>query len=114
MPLWRRRAAPDEARWTCPAPTLRSVSPVHLEYLRNMGVRASLSVSLLQGERLWGLIACHHLETPRLMRVRGARREQVVGQVLAREVSLQPGAEERSAEAAGAPRVPSWRSSSSA
>ncbi len=39
---------------------LRSVSPVHLEYLRNMGVGASMSISLLQGGRLWGLIACHH------------------------------------------------------
>eukprot|EP01037_Dinobryon_pediforme_P001844 gene1844-1874_t len=39
---------------------LRSVSPIHLEYLRNMGVQASMSISLLQGGRLWGLIACHH------------------------------------------------------
>lgn len=39
---------------------LRSVSPVHLEYLRNMGVGASLSVSIIAGGRLWGLVACHH------------------------------------------------------
>ncbi|WP_432519490.1 SpoIIE family protein phosphatase [Kineococcus sp. SYSU DK006] len=39
---------------------LRSVSPIHLEYLRNMGVTASMSVSLLVEGRLWGLIACHH------------------------------------------------------
>lgn len=39
---------------------LRAVSPVHLEYLKNMGVTASLSFSLVVGERLWGLIACHH------------------------------------------------------
>lgn len=39
---------------------LRSVSPVHLEYMRNMGVAASLTISLLHGGRLWGLIACHH------------------------------------------------------
>ena len=38
---------------------LRSVSPVHLEYLRNMGVVASMSVSLIDRGRLWGLIACH-------------------------------------------------------
>ena len=44
--------------------TLRSVSPVHLEYLVNMGVRASLSVSVVWQGRLWGLLACHHL-TPR-------------------------------------------------
>ncbi len=40
---------------------LRCFSPVHIQYLRNMGVQASLSISLLQNGRLWGLIACHHL-----------------------------------------------------
>lgn len=45
---------------------LRSVSPVHLEYLRNMGVAASMSISIIAGGRLWGLIACHHRE-PRLV-----------------------------------------------
>ena len=43
---------------------LRSVSPVHLEYLANMGVAASMSLSLVIGGNLWGLIACHH-RTPR-------------------------------------------------
>jgi light-regulated signal transduction histidine kinase (bacteriophytochrome) len=40
--------------------TLRSVSPIHIEYLQNMGVQASMSISLLRHGRLWGLIACHH------------------------------------------------------
>jgi light-regulated signal transduction histidine kinase (bacteriophytochrome) len=44
--------------------TLRSVSPVHLEYLRNMGVGASLTASLLRDGQLWGLISCHH-DSPR-------------------------------------------------
>jgi len=39
---------------------LRSVSPIHCEYLRNMGVAASMSVSVIVAGRLWGLIACHH------------------------------------------------------
>jgi light-regulated signal transduction histidine kinase (bacteriophytochrome) len=43
---------------------LRSVSPVHLQYLANMGVRASMSVSLLSHGRLWGLVACHHYQGP--------------------------------------------------
>lgn len=38
----------------------RAVSPIHLEYLRNMGVAASMSVSILRDGKLWGLIACHH------------------------------------------------------
>lgn len=39
---------------------LRSVSPIHIEYLKNMGVGATLTVSLLKDNKLWGLIACHH------------------------------------------------------
>ncbi|GAA4332767.1 hypothetical protein GCM10023184_25580 [Flaviaesturariibacter amylovorans] len=41
---------------------LRSVAGVHLEYLRNMGVRASMSTRILKNGELWGLIACHHRE----------------------------------------------------
>ena len=39
---------------------LRSMSPIHLQYLKNMGVRATLVISLVVGGELWGLIACHH------------------------------------------------------
>ncbi|HTV25745.1 MAG TPA: ATP-binding protein [Polyangiaceae bacterium] len=45
---------------------LRSVSPIHVEYLKNMGISASLSVSLVVGGRLWGLFICHHY-APRLV-----------------------------------------------
>ena len=38
----------------------RAVSPIHIEYLTNMGVGASMSVSILRRDRLWGLFACHH------------------------------------------------------
>lgn len=41
---------------------LRSVSPVHVEYMKNMGLGASMSVSILKGRQLWGLISCHHLK----------------------------------------------------
>lgn len=39
---------------------LRSVSPIHVQYLQNMGVGATLTISLLHEQKLWGLIACHH------------------------------------------------------
>lgn len=39
---------------------LRSVSPIHIEYLKNMGVRASLSISIIVEDQLWGLFACHN------------------------------------------------------
>lgn len=42
--------------------TLRSLSPVHIAYLANMGVRATLVASILVNDQLWGLVACHHHE----------------------------------------------------
>jgi chemotaxis family two-component system sensor kinase Cph1 len=45
---------------------LRSVSPVHVEYMRNMGTMASMSVSILIDDRLWGLISCHNAEPKRV------------------------------------------------
>jgi light-regulated signal transduction histidine kinase (bacteriophytochrome) len=78
---------------------LRSVSEVHLEYLRNMGVGASFSVSLLKDGALWGLIACHH---PSPRHVSAARRQAC--EVLARLLSLQLSAEERGAGAAARAR----------
>jgi two-component system, chemotaxis family, sensor kinase Cph1 len=69
---------------------LRSVSPVHLEYLANIAVAASMSVSLMREGRLWGLIACHH-RTPLV--VPAATRRAC--DVLARLISLQLASEER-------------------
>jgi chemotaxis family two-component system sensor kinase Cph1 len=45
---------------------LRSVSPIHCEYLSNMGVHASMSVSIVVGGKLWGLFSCHHDSTKTL------------------------------------------------
>lgn len=45
---------------------LRAVHPTHIQYLRNLGVAASFSVSVLVGGQLWGLVACHHLAPRRL------------------------------------------------
>lgn len=65
---------------------LRSVSPVHLDYMRNMGTPASMSVSLLRGDRLWGLISCHHAEPRRVsFAVRAAC--DLIGQMLAARIA---------------------------
>lgn len=45
---------------------LRAVSPIHIEYLQNMGVGASLSISIIIDGKLWGLFACHHY-SPRIL-----------------------------------------------
>lgn len=65
--------------------TLRSVSPVHCEYLKNMGVRSSMSISLLDNGELWGLIACGHPEpllVPREIRDACA----LIGQLLSAKI----------------------------
>jgi chemotaxis family two-component system sensor kinase Cph1 len=66
---------------------LRAVSPVHLEYLGNMGVGASMSVSVLRSGRLWGLIACHHA---RPHRVTPERRQacRLLAQVLSWQLAV--------------------------
>lgn len=45
---------------------LRGVHPTHIEYLQNMGVSGSFTISLINHERLWGLVACHHY-SPKLL-----------------------------------------------
>ncbi|MCF8207951.1 MAG: GAF domain-containing protein [Rhodoferax sp.] len=62
VPLLGHHAEPPDLTWS----DLRSVSPVHQSYLANMGVRASLSLPILVGTDLWGLVACHHAE-PRVV-----------------------------------------------
>ena len=73
---------------------LRSVSPVHLEYMRNMGTGCSMSVSLLDEGRLWGLLSCHHRE-PRRVPFQARSACDLLGQIL----SLQISARQRHAEA---------------
>ena len=70
---------------------LRSASPVHLEYLRNMGVASSMSISLKHGDRLWGLIACHHQDQARRPPYRVRAVAELVGQLVS---TLLPGVEE--------------------
>jgi chemotaxis family two-component system sensor kinase Cph1 len=54
-------ACPDGTPFDLSHSHLRSVSPIHCEYLTNMGVRASMSISIVIGDRLWGMFACHHM-----------------------------------------------------
>jgi light-regulated signal transduction histidine kinase (bacteriophytochrome) len=58
--------APGTAPLDMSFSALRSVSPIHIEYLQNMGVGASMSVSIVVKGRLWGLIACHHMGPKRV------------------------------------------------
>ncbi len=64
---------------------LRSVSPIHIEYLNNMGVGASMSVSIVVQGRLWGMIACHHM-APRQVPYSVRMACDVIAQILAANV----------------------------
>ncbi|MEE7547540.1 GAF domain-containing protein, partial [Xanthomonas sp. Kuri4-1] len=66
---------------------LRSVSPVHLRYMRNMGTAASMSISVVCEGRLWGLISCHN-RTPRRVPYPVRTACEFIGQIFALQVSL--------------------------
>jgi light-regulated signal transduction histidine kinase (bacteriophytochrome)/ActR/RegA family two-component response regulator len=74
---------------------LRSVSPIHLQYLRNMGVAASMSVSVIKQGKLWGLVACHHY-SPRYVPYDVRTACELLAHVLAPHLTA---AEERETEA---------------
>ena len=65
---------------------LRSVSPVHLEYMRNMGTYASMSISLLREGQLWGLISCHNA-APRRVPYHVRTACDFIGQILSLQLA---------------------------
>lgn len=75
--------------------SLRSVSPVHVQYMKNMGTLSSMSMSIVVRGKLWGLISCHH-DTARLPPFEVRTACEHIAQVL----SLQVEAKEEHAEAA--------------
>ena len=72
---------------------LRSVSPTHIQYLKNMGVAASASISIVRDGVLWGLVACHNL-TPRSIDAPHRRAAQIVAGGLARQIGAKEQAED--------------------
>lgn len=60
--------------------TLRSASPIHIQYLKNMNVGASLTISLIVEGKLWGLIACHH-KSPKLATERQRENCEIIGRM---------------------------------
>ncbi|KRP61923.1 ATP-binding protein [Pseudomonas trivialis] len=66
--------------------TLRSVSPIHCQYMQNMGVLSSMSISLMKGDKLWGLISCGNRE-PLLVPHELRSACQTIGQVLSLQIS---------------------------
>jgi chemotaxis family two-component system sensor kinase Cph1 len=60
---------------------LRAVSPIHIQYLKNMGVESSFSISLLSHGELWGLIACHNY-SPKFIDYKAREAAKLIGQIV--------------------------------
>lgn len=67
--------------------SLRAVSPIHIQYLKNMDVASSFSVSLIHKGELWGLVACHSY-TPRYIHYKQREAVKLIGQVLSSALSF--------------------------
>ncbi|MGD1921803.1 MAG: histidine kinase dimerization/phospho-acceptor domain-containing protein [Pleurocapsa sp.] len=65
---------------------LRSISPLHAEYLDNMGVSATMCISLVKNKQLWGLIACHH-NTPKKVSYETRTICEFIGQIISFELA---------------------------
>jgi two-component system, chemotaxis family, sensor kinase Cph1 len=71
---------------------LRSVSPIHVQYLKNMNVSASMSVSIIRDGALWGLVACHHT-APKLVSYEVREVCKHVAQTLSQQIAAREDAE---------------------
>ena len=65
---------------------LRSVSPIHIEYMQNMGVSATMVISLIHDRQLWGLIACHH-NSPKFVPYEIRTVCEFLGQLMSTEIA---------------------------
>ncbi|WP_158799962.1 ATP-binding protein [Pedobacter sp. L105] len=72
---------------------LRAVSPIHIQYLKNMGVVSSFSISLIAGDQLWGLIVCHNY-SPRFINYKAREAAKLLGQVLSSALEYRQGEED--------------------
>ena len=75
--------------------TLRSVSPIHLEYLTTMGVTSSMSISIVIDGQLWGLVACHHYSGPHRPSQDARSAAEFLGQVASAQINELERAEAR-------------------
>jgi len=60
---------------------LRGVSPIHIQYLKNMGVASSFSISLIAHGELWGLIACHNY-SPKFIDYKAREASKMIGKIV--------------------------------
>jgi len=73
--------------------SLRAVSPIHIQYLKNMGVQSSFSISLISHGELWGLIACHNY-SPKFIDYKAREGSKLIGQILSSALEYRQGEED--------------------
>lgn len=66
---------------------LRNVSPIHIQYLKNMNVAASLTISVIINGTLWGMIACHHT-APKFVSYNTRKECEVLGKLFSHHISV--------------------------
>ncbi|WP_421943646.1 ATP-binding protein [Pedobacter sp.] len=72
---------------------LRAVSPIHIQYLKNMGVHSSFSISLISKGELWGLIACHNYSA-KFIDYKAREGSKLIGQILSSALEYRQGEED--------------------
>jgi chemotaxis family two-component system sensor kinase Cph1 len=72
---------------------LRAVSPIHIQYMRNMGVESSFSISLISGGELWGLIVCHNY-SPSFINYKAREAAKLLGEILSSALEYRQGEED--------------------
>ncbi|WP_316799301.1 ATP-binding protein [Pedobacter frigidisoli] len=73
--------------------SLRAVSPIHIQYLKNMGVHSSFSISLISNGELWGLIACHNY-SPKFIDYKAREGSKLIGEILSSALEFRQGEED--------------------
>lgn len=66
----------------------RSVSPIHIQYLKNMGVTATHAVSLIQGDKLWGMLICHNYSGEKHLNINQRINTQLFGDLLMNKINI--------------------------
>ncbi|MEP2948769.1 MAG: ATP-binding protein [Ekhidna sp.] len=66
---------------------LRATSPIHIQYLKNMGVKASFTLSIIIENKLWGLIACHNYEASKFVSYEMRKTGELIANALAQRIS---------------------------
>lgn len=72
---------------------LRAVSPIHIQYLKNMGVESSFSISIIANGELWGLIACHNY-SPKFIDYKAREGSKLIGEILSSAIEYREAEED--------------------